>query len=380
MPENFSKNSVRMLDAPRDARDTPSSASDQRHQESDPRRRLREPAVNALPTPRAYDRKCLVAFILGTPQPIPGLHAIRGTDSVNDSSQAGNIDVEVFGISHQGRVRKNNEDNFTVCNLADGASSSNSTLHSFTLGERGILLLVADGMGGELAGEVASQLCVTTVPNRLFSNLKTMKKIHPPAGVLLLREAIEYANGVIHQKALSSNDFRGMGTTATACVCWDGRLFIGQVGDSRTYLIRDQKLTQLTRDQTFLNYLMDMGAELPEGDELEKRKSILTQAVGTSASIEVQVTYADLRRGDSILICSDGLHNMVGDHEILEILSGPETLNSKGEQLIELANEHGGKDNITAILSRFTGPALRAPNPDDQVELKKFSEEDFPTE
>ena len=336
--------------------------------------------MNALPTLRAYDRKCLVAFILGTPQPIRGLHAIRGTDSVSDSAQSGKIDVEVFGISHQGRVRKNNEDNFTVCNLADGASSSNSTLHSFTLGERGILLLVADGMGGELAGEVASQLCVTTIPNRLFSNLKTMKKIHPPAGVLLLREAVEYANGVIHQKAISSNDFRGMGTTATACVCWDSRLFIGQVGDSRTYLIRDQIIAPLTRDQTFVNYLMDIGAELPEGEELEKRKSILTQAVGTSASIEVQVTYADLCRGDSILVCSDGLHNMVEDREILEIVSGPETLSSKGEQLIELANEHGGKDNITAILSRFTGPALRASNPDDAVELKKFTEEDFPTE
>ena len=152
------------------------------------------------------------------------------------------------------------------------------------------------------------------------------------------------------------------------------------MGDSRTYLIRDQKITPLTRDQTFVNYLMDIGAEMPEGEELEKRKSILTQAVGTSASIEVQVTYADLCRGDSILICSDGLHNMVEDREILEIVSGPETLSSKGEQLIELANEHGGKDNITAILSRFTGPALRASNPDDEVKLKKFTEEDFPTE
>ena len=234
--------------------------------------------------------------------------------------------------------------------------------------------------GGELAGEVASQLCVTTVPNRLFSNLKTMKKTHPPAGVLLLREAVEYANQVIHQKALSSNDFRGMGTTATACVCWGGRIFIGQVGDSRTYLIRDQKIAPLTRDQTFVNYLEDIGAELPEGEKLEKRKSILTQAVGASASIEVQVTYADLCRRDSILVCSDGPHNMVEDREILEIVSGPETLSSKGEQLINLANEHGGKDNIAAILSRFTGPALRASNPDDAIELKKFTEEGFPTE
>ncbi len=287
------------------------------------------------------------------------------------------IHVSVFGMTDVGRVRKNNEDSFVVSNLTTGEVTLTPPLRSHDLGPRGTLFLVADGMGGEACGEVASQLCVVTVPKRLFDNLKTLERISETNFVLLLRESIEFANQLIFQKAQSSPAYRGMGTTTTAAALFGPYLFVAQVGDSRAYLIRNGKMVQLTRDQTFLNYLADIGAELPAHPEKDSRKSILTQAVGSSEAIDVKLTYTKVRQDDSLLLCSDGLYNMVDSDDILSVVNSSGSFADKLRTLTDKANASGGTDNITGIMGEFTGPGLPPADPEAGVELREFDERDF---
>ena len=289
----------------------------------------------------------------------------------------GAIQVSVFGASDIGRVRKNNEDNFVVCDLTTGEVEMSASLRRHLLGPRGTLFMVADGMGGEASGEVASQLCSVTVPKRLYENLKSVAKVSETNFVLMLREAIEYANQIIYQKALAYANYKGMGTTTTAAALFGPYLFVAQVGDSRAYLARNKVLVQLTRDQTFLNYLADIGAEMPADPEKDSRKSILTQAVGTSESVDVKVTYAKVCQGDQMMICSDGLYNMAKPEEVRRITTGPDDLPAKCKALISSANQGGGMDNITVILAEFSGPGLSPPAPSAEVVFKQFREEDF---
>jgi len=287
------------------------------------------------------------------------------------------IIVKVYGASDLGRIRKNNEDNFVVCNLTTGEVGLSPSLRAHSLGNRGSLFMVADGMGGEASGEVASQICTLTVPKRLYDNLASLERVSEVNFVLLLRESIEYANQIIHQRALSDPIHRGMGTTATAAALLGPYLFAAQVGDSRAYLLRQDELTQLTRDQTFLNYLKEIGVDVPSDPEMDSRKSILTQAVGSSESVNVKVTYTKVRRGDRLLLCSDGLYNMVPPNEIFAVLKASEPLANKCQSLIDRANANGGSDNITVVMAEFSGSGLSPTAPAAVVDLKEFREEDF---
>jgi protein phosphatase len=292
-------------------------------------------------------------------------------------SNAKAIHVTWFGMSDMGRVRKNNEDNFVVCNLTTGEVGVSPSLCDHDAGPLGSLFMVADGMGGEASGEVASQLAAVTVPKRLYDNLKSLGTASEANFVILLREAIEYANQIIFQKALANPIYRGMGTTTTASALFGQHLFVGQVGDSRCYLIRNKQMAPLTRDQTFLNYLRDIGAELPADPEKDSRKSILTQAVGSSETLDVKVAYVKVNPGDRILMCSDGLYNMVPDADLLEIASRGDGLSDNCKALIEKANANGGTDNITVILADLSGPGLPPADAGAAVECKEFREEDF---
>ena len=287
------------------------------------------------------------------------------------------VKVKVCGASDMGRIRKNNEDNFVVCNLTTGEVSRTPPLPALTLGSFGSLFMVADGMGGEASGEVASHICTFTVPKRLHENLKSLEQVSDVNFVLLLRESIEYANQIIHQRALDNPAHRGMGTTATAAAIFGPYLFVAQVGDSRAYLNRGNELTQLTRDQTFLNYLKEIGVEVPSDPEMDNRKSILTQAVGSSESVNVKVTYTKVRQGDSLLLCCDGLYNMVPATDILATVTGTEPLANRCKSLIDKANAKGGSDNITVVMAEFSGPGLPPAAPTAVVEYKEFNEEDF---
>lgn len=289
------------------------------------------------------------------------------------------VHVHVFGLSDVGLTRKNNEDNFVVCNLSTGEVSLSPSLRDHRVGPHGTLFLVADGMGGEASGEVASQICVTTVPKRLYDKLRLMENLSEANLVPLLRESVEFANQVIYQKALADPTCRGMGTTATAAVLSGKHLFVAQVGDSRAYIFRGGHLTQLTRDQTYLNYLQEIGAEIPEDVSNDSRRSILTQAVGSSDSLDVKLTYTTVRQGDLLLLCSDGLYGMVEPAAIAEILSTDESPPSKCKSLIIAANENGGKDNVTVIIAELTGSDLQ-PTDGDEIIVREFSEESFSSE
>jgi serine/threonine protein phosphatase PrpC len=287
------------------------------------------------------------------------------------------VQVNVYGMSDVGRVRKNNEDNFVVCNLTTGDADLTPALRDHQPGPRGTLFLVADGMGGEASGEVASQICATTVPKRLYENLKSMDSVSETNFVLLLREAIEYANQIIFQKAQSEPAYRGMGTTTTAAALFGTHLFVAQVGDSRAYVMRNKQLVQLTRDQTYLNYLAEIGAEVPEDPEKDSRRSILTQAVGSSETVDVKVSYTKARQGDCLLLCSDGLYNMVKSPDIAAVLDKNDPLPEKCRSLIEQANANGGTDNVTVILVQLQGSGLPPADSAAGVELHDFREEDF---
>jgi PPM family protein phosphatase len=282
------------------------------------------------------------------------------------------IHVNVFGMSDVGLVRKNNEDNFVVCNLTTGETGLTPSLLSHTLGPRGSLFMVADGMGGEASGEVASQICTERVPKWLYENLKSLGSVSESDFARLVREAIEFANLIIFEEALADPAFRGMGTTTTAAALFGPSLFVAQVGDSRAYLIRNRGIIQLTRDQTFLNYLKEIGAELPLDLEKDSRRSILTQAVGSSETLDVKVTHTKVRQGDGVLVCCDGLYNMVPPPDLLACVNGAGSLPDKCKSLIDKANAHGGTDNITVILAEFTGPGLPPADPAATVDYKEF--------
>jgi protein phosphatase len=292
-------------------------------------------------------------------------------------SDATAIHVTSFGMSDTGRVRKNNEDNFVVGDLTTGEMNLSPSLRELDTGPHGSLFIVADGMGGEASGEVASQLAAATVPKRLYDKLKSLGAVNESDFAALLRESIEYANQLIYQKAAANPAYHGMGTTVTAAALFDQHLFVGQVGDSRCYLIRNRQITQLTRDQTFLNYLRDIGAELPADSENDRRKSILTQAVGSNEALDVKVTYIRIKQGDRILVCSDGLYNMVSDADLLENAGRGGGLPESCKALIEKANANGGMDNITVILAEFLGQGLPPRDDKTAVECREFKAEDF---
>ncbi|HEV2494510.1 MAG TPA: protein phosphatase 2C domain-containing protein [Terriglobia bacterium] len=287
------------------------------------------------------------------------------------------INVSAFGISDVGRVRKNNEDNFVIFNLSTSEQCQPASLCQHALGPLGTLFLVADGMGGEASGEVASSIVAENVPHRLHEGLKSLETVTASAFAGQLRQAVEHANSVIFQQARVDRTLRGMGTTTTAAALFGPYLFVAQVGDSRAYLNRNGVLVQLTRDQTFLNYLADIGAELPEDLENDSRKSILTQAVGTSESVDAKMTYAKVMDGDRILLCSDGLYNMVKTPGLSSVVNDSNDLAGKCHALIGMARDQGGTDNITAVMAEIHGPGLGSPDSTEAVDVRPYRDEDF---
>jgi PPM family protein phosphatase len=278
------------------------------------------------------------------------------------------INVSVFGLSDIGHVRANNEDSFVVCDLTTG--ERNPFLRKHSLGRQGLLLLVADGMGGETCGEVASNLCAEAIPERLIESLSLPDDSSLANLSRHLRDAVEFANCIVFEKAQLEDLCRGMGTTVTAATVLGDNLVVAQVGDSRAYLVRNDHMLQLTRDQTFLNYLADRGAPLPPEPEKDRRRSILTQAVGTSKTLDVKLSRARLRAEDTVLLCSDGLYSMVKSAEMLEILKNGNTPQSKCKALIDAANASGGADNVTVIVAQVSGPGLTPADPNAGIELE----------
>ncbi len=287
------------------------------------------------------------------------------------------IHLRLFGRSDVGQVREHNEDNFVVADLTRSVRGVAEGNASQVVGPRGMLLGVCDGMGGAAAGEVASQLAVDIVYQRMTAGGEPESRDELAARLV---HAIESAGMRIFSEAKLDRSRRGMGTTATIATLLDDHLFLGQVGDSRGYILRQGRLVQATRDQSLVNQLIEAGQLTEEEAETFEHNNIILQALGTADSVQVDLTYVELRRGDRLLLCSDGLSGMVRNDEIREVLSSMSDPSEACRVLIDRANQAGGHDNITVVIAVFEGEGLDEPSTDDTEGLRyrKYPLPDLP--
>src|SRR5713101_7064468 len=230
------------------------------------------------------------------------------------------IKVQVFGKTDLGKTRDHNEDCFLVADLTRGERSVQSVLREHEVGERGSLLVVADGMGGAAAGELASEMATDTIYAQMVKMWGGEGERTPQRFAYRLKEAVEVANNRIHAHAKAHPEVRGMGTTTTAVGVLGDHVYLAQVGDSRAYLIRGGRAYQLTKDQSLMQRLVEAGELTEEEAAQSERRNIILQALGPDPKVKVDLTYQEVRRGDILLLCSDGLSGQVKKEEISEIV------------------------------------------------------------
>ena len=282
-------------------------------------------------------------------------------------SKKPSIRVSVFARTDVGQQREHNEDSFLVADLTRQNASLLPEVRDHELGPKGTLLMVADGMGGAAAGEVASEMATQIVYEHLTTYWIQDKESTPQQFAFRLREAVEGANAKIHEHAKQNPDRRGMGTTTTAVGVLGEDLYLTQVGDSRAYLVRKGQSTQLTKDQSLMQRLIDAGELTEEEAEQSERKNIILQALGPDPRIRVDLTHQTIRKGDRIVVCSDGLSGLVSKEEIGKAVSETDDLVTACGTLIDMANERGGHDNITAIVAQFDGDDLKESGDEEAV-------------
>lgn len=291
--------------------------------------------------------------------------------------------VEIHATSHIGRVRKGNEDNYLLLQVSDsniwtGSQDPGDFIiesQQFEIDGNGIVLAVSDGMGGALAGEVASQMAVETI-SESFLDIDPEKTISPDAmtDTLIgkLYEATVYANYLIHQKGRTDPQFQGMGATFTGVGICPEAVDLIQVGDSRTYLIRNFNIFQLTKDQSLVQQLIDAGQIQPEEAETHTLKNVILQALGAQNEIYPVASRLLPQRNDILLLCSDGLSNKLSNADMQRIiLENSQNLKMACAELVKLANERGGEDNITLIIAKLTGTELPEPT-DETINLNQL--------
>ena len=238
--------------------------------------------------------------------------------------------VKAFSITDIGKRRQLNQD-FVFTSV-------------LPLGNLPNLFVVADGMGGHKAGDYASKCTVETIVEEVAKS----KKTEP---VQLLDDAIQRANRLIRKKSIEDESMDGMGTTVVASTYVDGTLYVANVGDSRLYVIDDTvTITQITRDHSLVEEMVRMGGIDREAARNHPDKNIITRAVGASGSVNVDFFEVPMKDTDTVLMCSDGLTNMIEDPDILRLLNSETELKAKAELLIKTANDNGGKDNIAVLL------------------------------
>ncbi len=277
------------------------------------------------------------------------------------------ITITVFGKTDKGMQRDHNEDRFLVADLTQQNPSLKPEVRQHQLGPKGSLLVVADGMGGAAAGEVASEMATDSIYEQMATQWVQDQKNTPQQFAFRLREAIEAANAQIHKYSKEHPEYRGMGTTATTVGILENFLYLTQVGDSRAYLVRKGEATQLTKDQSLTQRLVDAGELTEEEAEKSERRNIILQALGPDAKVRVDLTHQEIRRGDTVVLCSDGLSGQVKKEEIAEMVNTTEDLVEACSKLIDLANARGGPDNITVVVARLDGDGLNNPGDGESV-------------
>lgn len=247
--------------------------------------------------------------------------------------------LQFTGLSDTGRVRSHNED-------AIGTDI-----------ETGLIVL-ADGMGGYKAGEVASALAVKTITDEVTRNIKDVRKQKDNESgyaceTIMLRNAIVKANHAIHDMAKNQPQCEGMGTTVVACLFYDNKVSIAHVGDSRLYRLRGDRFEQVTLDHSLLQELVSRGFYTPEEARKSLNKNLVTRALGIEATVQVDVQEDVVFNGEIHLLCSDGLSDMVEDEDIhLTISTFSANLEMAAQQLVRMANDNGGRDNVSVVLTK----------------------------
>jgi PPM family protein phosphatase len=254
------------------------------------------------------------------------------------------IAVEFFSATDTGRARSNNEDSV-------GLDAANA------------LAVLADGMGGYNAGEVASNMATSFIKAELGRWLQEAGSNATDADVRRAMDiCVDNANRAIFNAANANPHYAGMGTTLVVAVFRDARLLVGHVGDSRAYRLRNGRLAQLTRDHSLLQEQLDAGLITHEQASMSANKNLVTRAVGVEDTVLLETHIHDVLPGDLIVMCSDGLSDMIDEGTVADtILASPNDLQSATRGLIDAANDAGGKDNIAVVLARVPGPLTTAP-------------------
>ncbi|MEA2752092.1 MAG: family protein phosphatase [Myxococcales bacterium] len=247
------------------------------------------------------------------------------------------------GLTDVGIARSNNEDAFRIVDM----------------GPRGMLLVVCDGMGGESAGEIASALAVEVICSHMLDGAGDAE----PA--VALRGAVDHANELV-TAAADDPGRHGMGTTAIAALLRGTDAFTAEVGDSRAYVLRGGALTQITKDQTYVQVLLDQGLLAPDSVKTSVAKNVVLQAVGKAPELVVAQRRLALRNGDLLLLCSDGLSSYVSDEEIRDVLMSSVAPDAACTELVALANARGGHDNITVIVAQVAD-GMPPPTPSESI-------------
>ncbi len=273
----------------------------------------------------------------------------------------GSVRVSVFGKTDLGRTREHNEDTFLVADLSSGNASLQPEVRNHEIGPRGSLFVVADGMGGAAAGELASAMAADHIHRHMATTWASESAVTAERFAYRMREAVELANSAIYAYAREHPEVRGMGTTVTAAGIFGSDLYLAQIGDSRAYLVRSADAIQLTKDQSLMQRLVDAGELTEDEAEQSERRNIILQALGPDPRVKVDLTYQSLRRGDVLILCSDGLSGLVRREEFATLARQHSDPTALCAALIDLANSRGGPDNITVITARFDGDGLREP-------------------
>jgi len=293
--------------------------------------------------------------------------------------------VELHAKSDVGRVRRGNEDNFLLLELSSARTWSGSDgpenpedLRRFTLGDKGLVLVVSDGMGGALAGDVASRMAIEAVRGVLMGTNTEGTGCEPDSSLVdCLKHATMEANRNIHFKSLEDTRCSGMGATLTGAAVKGDKLDLVQVGDSRAYVMRGQQIRLATKDQSLVQQLVDVGQISEAEAETHMFRNVILQALGAQTELAPATARIQIRRGDMLLLCSDGLSGKLRNEEIRQIVSDSiDDLSAACKALVDEANNRGGEDNITVVLARFTGDELREASEDRiTVELPPLEED-----
>ena len=270
------------------------------------------------------------------------------------------LTVQSFGLTDRGQRRETNQDQFVTAALMRALWVQQSSLPQSKVhyaDDRGHVFIVADGMGGVRGGEQASALAVGAVEDFLLNALRWLFALDKGDESKVLRDfkaALRTADARVCEAADNNPGLRGMGTTLTMAYSHEGDLFVAHVGDSRCYLYRGGALQQLTHDDTLVQQLVETGILTPEKAAGHRLRHVITNVVGgPNQGIRVEVHRMSLEPGDTVLLCTDGLTGMLPDDRIAAVLGACPTPQEACEQLIRLANEQGGEDNVTAIVARY---------------------------